>query len=393
MDKLRRIEFLFQKYLESTISVDEMREMLDHFDQFGIPPEIDTLMHAEFAKPTPTDEYSDIKDAVEQRLVAHLAKNSRKTRILPLWAAASVVFAVLIGAFLLITPQNPWRPMPEQLAAGDAVIAPASNKATIELPDGQVIALDENRGGIAIESGRISYEGVQNPIHELRDDQSVQLITVKTPRGGTYQVRLPDGTEVWLNAETSLKYPSRFNKDERVVHLEGEAYFAVKRTDADLPFKVVSAGQTVEVLGTTFNISAYPEEKAMKTTLINGKVTVHQTYRQEFLTLQPGQQAQVDGIHMKKVEVDVNDHIDWKNGEFVFRGETAKETLRRIARWYDVDVDYQDNTSEERYSGSISRYDDIQTVLDIMREAGELEFKIKDRTVVVSKKPASESIR
>lgn len=386
------IEVLCKKYIDRSISEEEVVEMLDYFKVHGIPDKFDHLLGKEFSKAmganNPTEQVEHLTDKVKLNLRQHIMskKKSDLYRWLP-YVAAVFVFS-MIGVSWFIFSQK----------ADDALVSkidimPGGNKATITLADGRILSLDESREGIIINGQEIMYNDGTSPVLAL-ETAIPQVLTLSTPRGGTYKVTLADGTVVWLNAESTLKYPSHFVSGERVVELEGEAYFDVRRiasensSDSFQPFRVVSANQTIAVLGTEFNISAYADEDETKTTLVEGKVRIESAQDRKNITLFPGEQGIIGQSGLEKNKVDVSDYIDWKNGEFLFRNETAKEVLHRIARWYDIDIEYNiDMPSGEIFSGSISRYSHLQTVLDILQEAGDLTFEIKERTVIVRNNP------
>jgi Fe2+-dicitrate sensor, membrane component len=262
-------------------------------------------------------------------------------------------------------------------------IAPGGNRAVLTLADGRSINLSEDQEGILFGHEAITYAdgtAVQDiPMSGSKERVSYAL---STPRGGTYRVTLPDGTDIWLNAESSITYPQSFEgSDHREVRLTGEAFFSVT-PDKSKPFRVHTGRQDVEVLGTEFNVSAYPEEAAERTVLVEGTVKISADGRKEML--QPGQQATLDPHGLSVEQADIEAVTDWKNGEFVFREEAVQQALARLARWYDVEVIYIDKIPEdERFSGAISRYDSLTTILDIIQSAGGVRFEIDKRTIKV----------
>lgn len=384
------IEVLCRKYIDLSISEEELKAMLDYFKDYGIPEAFDHLLRNEFSKTiahNPSREAEDLTDKVKLKLRKHIAskKKSDLNRWLPYVAAVFISGMIGISWFIFSTKAD------DTVVSGIDIM-PGGNKAKIILADGRTLSLDESRDGIIVDEKEITYNDGTSTVVAL-ESPSPQWLTLSTPRGGTYKVTLADGTTVWLNAESTLKYPTHFAKGERVVELKGEAYFDVKRVRTDntaahfKPFKVVSANQTITVLGTEFNISAYHDEEETKTTLVNGKVRVETPRSGEELILLPGEQGKNGKNGLKKSKVDVHDYVDWKNGEFVFRDETAEEVLESIARWYDFEIDNSKYVpSNEVFSGSISRYGNLRTVLDIMQEAGGLTFEVKNRTVIIRNK-------
>lgn len=258
-------------------------------------------------------------------------------------------------------------------------IEPGSNKAWIVLADGRKIDLSKDKTGVKVLKGQLTY----NDGSKLLDEPELinQPVTLQTPRGGTYQVQLPDGTEVWLNAATKLiYYPVLSNKGKRIVDLEGEAYFEVAKDKAH-PFIVQSKAQVVEVLGTHFNISSYPDDMLSKTTLLEGRIKINHNM------LLPGQQAILKDKNLSIQQADTEHTMAWKNGDFVFKGENFKEMMQKIARWYDVQIEYSENvaTDQVELAGWISRKSKLSEVLNRIQRAGKIHFKIEGRKIIVEK--------
>src|SRR5690606_38319465 len=222
-------------------------------------------------------------------------------------------------------------------------------------------------------------------------EERVPLLELSTPRGGTYQIRLPDGTEVWLNAASTLKYPSRFSKAERIVELTGEAYFSIAK-DTKRPFKGVSAGQEIHVLGTEFNISAYPNDSQIKTTSVKGKVRLSligelgETIRKtdNYLELFPGEQGIIEDENLIKTRVDTALYTAWKAGYFYFKKTPLEDILKQAARWYDIEVVYQDGVPNETFSGDIRRDVSLRGLLDILQRST-INVTLEERTLIVHK--------
>ncbi|PPL01779.1 FecR family protein [Parapedobacter indicus] len=244
--------------------------------------------------------------------------------------------------------------------------SPGRSQAVLTLADGRAINLSEAQTGIVI-SDEVTYlDGSQVTEDDNSHVQSSKQHSIATPKGGMYQITLADGSKVWLNAASTLKYPSRFTSKERVVELLGEAYFIVAN-DKKRPFKVITNGQQIEVLGTEFNISAYDDEPEIKTTLVAGAVRIAVTADHHSPTvLRPGEQATLrdDAIMVQKV--DVTPYTAWKNSVFHFKNTPFEEMMRQIARWYDVDVIYANKVPKETFTGEMSRNLSLITVLDLL---------------------------
>ncbi|WP_448701986.1 FecR family protein [Mucilaginibacter sp. AW1-3] len=267
-------------------------------------------------------------------------------------------------------------------------IKPGANKAILILSNGKKICLtDSVSGQVAVQANiRIKKTAKGQIVYELpaeMDDSDAGPLynTVEAPTGGQWEVVLPDGSKVLLNARSSLTYPTYFAGNERKVQLKGEAYFEIAH-NKNMPFRVSSRGQIVEVLGTHFNIMAYDDEQVMKTTLLEGSVKISDHGRLRILV--PGEQAQVSDDDLKVTsEVDLEDVISWKNGYFKFN-ESLESTMRKIARWYDVEITYASNVDPSlRFGGKISRYKNLSSALKIMELTGNVHFKVEGRRVTV----------
>ncbi|MDB5112287.1 MAG: FecR family protein [Mucilaginibacter sp.] len=300
--------------------------------------------------------------------------------------AASLLVFLSAGIIFFISPTK--KQASNQLAKVKAVIVPGSNKAILTLADGTNINLGNSKKGILSKQGAASVNKLSNG--ELsynldagnKSENFVSYNLISTPRGGQYQVILSDGTKVWLNAASSLKYPAVFAGKERDVELTGEAYFEVAK-NKDMPFKVTVNGMEVKVLGTHFNIMAYNDEKATETTLLEGSVKLIKNTKETLLI--PGQQgALINGqpdFNVHKVNVD--DIIAWKNGFFSFENESIQSIMREISRWYDVDIEYSGNLIKQNYGGTVSRFKDIDELLKTLELTGTIHFKTEGRRVTV----------
>lgn len=273
-------------------------------------------------------------------------------------------------------------------------VLPGSDKAILTLANGKKVVLDANTAanisdtnGISIsktEDGKLIYTVLNR---ESFDKSSVSFNTIETPNGGQYQVVLPDGTKVWLNAASSLRYPEVFVGNERSVQLTGEAYFEVAKNKTK-PFHVKSKNQDVEVLGTHFNINSYMDDKTIKTTLLEGSIKI--TNQKSSKILQPGEQA-IAGIaenafiHVS-TDVDLDDQVAWKNGLFRFNDSELRDVLIQLERWYDVKIDYS-SLPNKRYNGMVPRKSKLSQVLAMLEKTGNIKFQLTEgkRLKVISK--------
>jgi len=307
-------------------------------------------------------------------------------------AAAAILIFLSIGLYFVVN-----KPVQQQIAGNQIHkndIGPGGNKAILTLADGKEIVLTGARNGILATQrnteikktgdGKIIYTNDQS----LSDKSSanVQYNTITTPRGGQYQVTLPDGSRVFLNAASSLIYPTVFAGNERKVTLAGEAYFEVAH-NSHQPFRVSSNGQTVEVLGTHFNINAYSDERLIKTTLLEGSVRVSRG--QKTVVLKPGQQAQISDRDTDSdisiiSDADIEEAVAWKNGLFIL-DDHIQPVMRLISRWYDVDVIYDGAAPDDIFGGEVPRFQNISEVLKVLQLTKKVHFKIDGRKIIVSR--------
>jgi transmembrane sensor len=269
-------------------------------------------------------------------------------------------------------------------------IAPGGNKAVLTLADGSTIILDSAKNGVIAEQDKTAVSKTQDGELEYKapTDHSPLTIsynTVSTPRGGQYQLTLSDGSKIWMNAASALRFPTAFIGSERIVELDGEAYFEVAKNVLN-PFIVKSKnGITVQVLGTHFNMMAYDEENETKATLIEGLIKV--SNGASVAMLKPGQQALAatgntnDPVRIDK-DADVDEAIAWKNGIFQFSNADLKTVMRQIARWYDVEVSYDDRVPEKRFTGRVSRNLKASELLSGIEYVG-VHFKIEGKKILV----------
>src|SRR5690606_12231826 len=271
-----------------------------------------------------------------------------------LYAAAALLVALVETRFFNNSPSKHHK---ETTVPSTPDIRPAGNRATIPLTDSRKINLDEARDGIIIGGREITYND-GNPLTGVDGSKEVQIdakiLELSTPKGGTYQVTLPDGTQVWLNAASALKYPPRFSDTARVVTLSGEAYFSVVR-DTKRPFKVISMGQEVQVLGTEFNVAAYADENETKTTLIEGAVRLSYLDKGRTTDLSPGEQSILTENGIRKNNVDVSTVTAWKFGRFSFDNKTFTQIMNDMARWYNIDIEYDGAIPTNSFIGDAYR--------------------------------------
>lgn len=338
----------------------------------------------QLAEETPEDKIVVDTATDWKSFVAKRKKPFRLNRILRYAAVAMLLMTLGSGIFYLL----------EQRDENPVVVAevtPGTNRARLILANGRQVNLDghdsirqigENEGVRVIDrAGKISYEKTAS-----QKNGAIAYHTLQIPRGGEYSLVLCDGTKVWLNAKTELKYPLSFTGKQRIVELSGEAYFEVT-PDAAHPFIVRTATADVKVYGTSFNVCAYPEDACLYTTLETGSVSIDR-HGKSYL-LEPGQQAVAayaeEGVQIRKVNV--NTYCSWRNGSFVFDEERLESILTRLSRWYDVDIFYQNESLKElHFTGDLGRYKDFEEVLSFLEMTMKARFIVKGRTITVSVK-------
>jgi len=325
-----------------------------------------------------------IKNNIDQQIILP-QKTFRLTPSRTRYMVAAVIFlAVSITAYYFTTSSDHVDTPGQQYSH----ILPGTNKATLTLSNGQKISLDDVANGeIAQQAGiRITKSGNGQLVYTaVNGDNAIPVAqnTISTPKGGQYQLILPDGTKVYLNAASTLSYPTAFQDKERLVELNGEAYFEVAKNKL-LPFRVKSGQQTVEVLGTHFNVNAYADEGAIRTTLLEGAVKISAGMITQ--VIKPGQQAILNKNTADKIvitEVNTDKVIAWKNGVFSFENEDLKSVMRQISRWYNVEVIYTGVSSDEKYYGEISKNSKLGEVFEIL-ELNNVHFDVEGKTIKVS---------
>lgn len=315
------------------------------------------------------------KKRIWLRMQERLPTQSVGTMVPWLAVAASLVLMVTIALL--------YRSGGNTLPVGQQVDIPAGgNRATLTLAGGQTVQLDSSRQGVMILADQLLYtdntvvDGLNGSVATGEDAYN----EITTPRGGIYQVVLTDGTKVWLNADSRLRFPQRFAKARREVTLVGEAYFEVTK-NPDRPFVVKTAGQEIAVLGTSFNVAAYADEVGEQTTLLEGEVVVSTAQHTQHLS--PGHQAVIQEEEIAIAKVDTSPFVAWKSGEIAFNEATLEYIMRSISRWYNVDIHFEGIDTQLRFGGVVSRYANVSEVLRRLELTGQVHFKIEERGIVV----------
>ncbi|SMD11775.1 FecR family protein [Pedobacter nyackensis] len=372
-DKIR-LQELAHKYLQGNLTREEKNEVDDWFNQTSDEPvEVPAL----FAN----DELAH-KEAIFNKIKIELGP--KRSGMLTLWRgiAAAVLLICTIGAGILYFKHDQ-SAVEKTVKIDKNDIPPGSSGATLTLANGKRILLSS-----VVNTGVLKAAGVEvqkNLKGELIYKQvavgkSIELAyhTLTTAKGEQYQVILPDNSHVWLNSASSIKFPINFARSkERRVFITGQAYFEVAK-DKTKPFKVVSDGQLVTVYGTHFDINGYKDEAGTRTTLLEGSVDVNGTL------LKPKQQAINENGVLKVMPADVESIIAWKNGYFRFTGETLESVMRKVSRWYNVDVEFQSPSLKAiEFGGVMTKYVNVSKVLEKLELTGEVSFELKGRTIII----------
>ena len=378
---MQRLEYLYDKYVTDTINESEKQELFELIAQAD-DSALKGLATKYLDREVPTDlrylqEHTDnLWIEINQR-IANPKMGSRKIQTwIPITIAAALLTMLSVGVYF-------WRNThPTEISltsqyGGDAL--PGGNRATLTLADGRSIELSAGKEGIIAAAGTLTYEDGE-PLTQAIPD--VDYATLSTPRGGQYRITLPDGTSVWLNAESSLKYPVAFRNNERRVLLSGEGLFEVDK-NPEKPFIVESNGQTLRVTGTTFNINGYADS-AIVTTLASGSVSLTD-HSGRSTPLKPGQQSILLETGFTLRNVDPADYTSWKDGLIVLNEATFSEVAREIERWYDVSFMIPENLDSGRAYILLNRNEKLSVLLHSLEIAYEIHFTVNGKEVTVRK--------
>jgi len=368
---------LRKKYLNGTASPAEIQLLEQYYELFSEEANsTDQLTHQEIAD---LEEY--LKEGIQNRIIAKQKPAISFYKRTFIRAAAVLVFVSAGIFYLLYNSHTPAQIADNTLKNHD--IAPGGNKAILTLSNGSIVTLNNRKNGYLVTQAgamvvktdsMLSYKATRPNLSQ------VSYNTITTPKGGQYQLMLADGTKVWLNAASSLKFPTEFNGKDRTVELTGEAYFEVTKNKAK-PFNVKTFNQTVQVLGTHFNVNSYSDEAAVKTTLLEGSVKIYSA--NGAVLISPGQQAVLSGNKLLvENDLDIDEIIAWKNGMFQFDEADIQTIMRQIARWYAIDVAFKGPIPSYTYHGKISRNSNVSHVLKILELSG-INFKIEGGRIIV----------
>ncbi|HWI93051.1 MAG TPA: FecR domain-containing protein [Flavisolibacter sp.] len=385
------IQLLIEKYQSGTATEEELNQLNEWYHSFD-DSKVEVTLQI-------NDSEQKLKDRIQTRLLQTIHQEKPVVKRPSRWRAPAVAAAMLIIIGSVYFLLNSKTKSPEVTvkqtaqAAEQSLIRAGGNKAILTLADGSSIVLDTASNGMLSDLGSVKIQKLQNGLlaytingKQITENDAAFYNTITTPRGGQYQVTLTDGTKVWLNAASSIRFPVVFSGKERRVQITGEAYFEVAK-NKNLPFRVQAAGSEIEVLGTHFNVNAYADEASVKTTLLEGLVKVSASSSKNLSPkfIEPGQQASVDneGMINVKDQADVEEAVAWKNGRFQFKSTDIRSILRQLSRWYDVDVVYQGNVNLH-FTGLLSRNEPVDTIFKKLELTGAIHFKTEGKTIIVS---------
>ena len=385
------VQKLVEKYLHNTATVEETEKL---FHWYRAELKSDSEWNFEFQ-----EDEEKLKSFIFSQIDLPAATDNRfigTRKYYSIAAAASVVIFLISGLYFLYNSNDVKTDLnPAKVAVTPVVndIQPGGIKAILTLSDGKKIVLDDSQNGVVLNQGGIKIhknsQGVieytliesenQKSKTEISEIQTVYN-TIQTPVGGKFQLNLADGSKVWLNSASSLRFPVFFASDTREVELKGEAYFEVSK-NADKKFSVRSGNQTVEVLGTHFNINAYSDEPSITTTLIEGAVRVIELNSKKSQILRPGEQSKVDR-EIRIQRKDTQAEVAWKDGYFYFENASIETVMRQLSRWYGITARYESELPENHFEGAIATNLTLLEVLEILQKSN-IHFRLDGKEVVV----------
>lgn len=383
-----RIQYLVNRFFEGASSEDERQELADWVNRSASDAALQSVLEEAWRNYEPSAADRQCGEAAMERVYARISEETDRTRMRIAWwkpaAAAAVLFLAGLGIWKgTRSAQEPLANVQEEVTND---VMPGGEKAVLTLSNGRQIVLDSAADGLLAQQGGTSVNKLSNGqlVYDGEDNREGEIVynTMTTPRGGQYRLTLPDGTKAWLNSASSITFPTAFAGASRSVTITGEVYLEVAK-DEKMPFTVKANGVDIAVLGTHFNVSAYPEDGAVRTTLLEGKVKVSTAAGSR--TIAPGEQAQAGNGRL-----DVHQHVNldqvmgWKNGRFVFEGEPIARVMNQLSRWYDVEVGDIEQV-DDRFYLDLPRSKKLSDVLKALELTGKVKFKIEGKKIVVMK--------
>jgi transmembrane sensor len=381
-----RISYLLKQYLDNTLAPAEVDELMKLMLERESSAEIQAHMEALINQSPAASNYREGDwDPLFQKIVGANIVPVVKMRARVVVAAA-ILLLLASGGWWFLHINNGRQS--QSISQGTGIArdaAPGRNRAILTLANGATVDLDSAKEGYIGRQGSsrvMKFQGGQLAYEDAASQHGVaQYNVLTTPRGGQYQLLLPDGSKVWLNAASSIRYPTSFTGHERVVEVTGEAYFEIAKNPA-MPFKVtVARGMQVEVLGTHFNIMAYEDESTINTTLLEGLVRVCR--KGTTALVNPGEQAKLDnGGGLKVAPADTEEAVAWKDGLFKFNEASIDQVMRQLSRWYDVEVVYVNDPPKDLFRGEMYRNVNVSRILKVLEASG-VHFTVEGKKILV----------
>lgn len=393
--KKRQFIQILRKYGQGSATAEEQKFIESYYNLFEGESRQESVLGKEVRERLKKDMLNEIWEKIveeEERTIYH---GKVKKLFQPAKIAAVVLILLGIGSVIYIIGRQRFS---HQKVVAENVeqrskdeIQPGGNKALLTLANGRTIILDSAINGPLTRQGNTNVVKINNGLLKYSKQLAVgsgsqlamQYNTIATPRGGKYEVVLPDGSKAWLNAASSLRFPVAFTGKTRTITISGEVYFEIA-TQTQKPFIVKTDNMEVQVLGTHFDVNAYKDEKTIRTTLSEGSVRISD--RGDALILKPGDQVRLNREtgNMKAVPVNVEEAMAWKNDLFYFNNTNIKEIMKQVARWYDVKIEYKTpHLKDKNFSGIVSRYSEVNALLERLELTGTVHFKIEGRMIVV----------
>ena len=397
MDTKTDCQNLVDKYLSNTISKVELNQLLLLVEEGNVNEDLTTALKNHWESFSLID--AEDKPYWDKKFAAILQTESSIIPIVEMHPPKKIlhlthVFTAAAMFLVLIAGVSIYFNNKKKLIVNHPIskvlkqeVLPGGNKAFLTLSNGTNILLDSATNGLIAQQGNINVMKLSNGqlLYKTSDDlklsNEVSYNTMRTPRGGQYQLTLPDSTQVWLNSASSIHFPTSFKGIDRKVEITGEVYFEVTKNAAK-PFTVNVNGMNVKVLGTHFNINAYNDDEVIKTTLLEGSVVV--TKGNATILLQPGNQAQLNNYGEIKLlkNANVEEAIAWKNGYFYFKNSSLQNVMRQLSRWYDVEVAYEGAIPERTFGGELSRSLNISQILQVL-DKSKVRFNVEGKKIIV----------
>ncbi|MRG47110.1 DUF4974 domain-containing protein [Chitinophaga sp. SYP-B3965] len=388
MHEKQSIAELIEKHNRGVLSATEKEAFFQLFERDDLDPEVESYLWQNYQQQAETTVWpEEFRELFAARMAKRIIRSSQPIRSLPSrkthwWRYAAAVLLIFAGsvAFLLTTKQ----PSPTDITVR-SVVLPGTNGAVLTLADGTQVVLDSLGNGVVasqqgakvvLKNGLLEYQNTGNPTEASYN-------TLNIPRGRQFRLTLPDGSRVWLNAASSIKYPTAFAGKERMVEVNGEAFFEVEK-DAAKPFIVkVNNSTAIEVLGTSFNVNTYEQEDMIKTTLVEGAISMKTDSDRQIL--KPGQQAQLQaGRSMKIVSnINISQVTAWKNGYFDFNDADLPVMMRQLERWYDIQVVYEGKVPDVTFKGKMDRNVQLADMVGFLKSFG-IKASMQERRLIIS---------